>query len=78
MNEVTIRDLRNRGADVLDRVVRGETLTVTRDGRPIAELRPIARTPLRRSVLLRRWRGLPPVDPVAMRTDLDELIDPSA
>jgi antitoxin (DNA-binding transcriptional repressor) of toxin-antitoxin stability system len=39
MDEVTVRDLRNRGGNVLDRVARGETLTVTRDGRPVAELR---------------------------------------
>ena len=32
MNEITVRELRNDGGDVLDRVARGEALTVTRDG----------------------------------------------
>jgi prevent-host-death family protein len=38
--EVTVRELRNDGGRVLDRVERGESLTVTRDGHPVAELRP--------------------------------------
>ena len=43
MAEVTIRDLRNHGGDVVDRVAAGERLIVTRDGRPVAELRPVLR-----------------------------------
>jgi prevent-host-death family protein len=75
MGEVTVRDLRNRGADVLERVGRGETLTVTRDGRPVAELRPLARAGIAAAVLLERWRRLPPVDPSRLRADLDELLE---
>ena len=41
MASVTIRDLRNHGGEVVDRVEAGEQLTVTRDGRPVAELRPV-------------------------------------
>ncbi|MBA3287839.1 MAG: type II toxin-antitoxin system prevent-host-death family antitoxin, partial [Acidimicrobiia bacterium] len=33
MVEVTVRELRNHGGEVLDRVIAGERLTVTRDGR---------------------------------------------
>ncbi|MGH7564573.1 MAG: type II toxin-antitoxin system Phd/YefM family antitoxin, partial [Gemmatimonadota bacterium] len=55
-----MRDLRNHGGRVLERVTRGETLTVTRDGRPVAELRPLPRPPLRAAALLNRWRGLAP------------------
>jgi prevent-host-death family protein len=77
MGEVTVRDLRNHGAEVLDRVSRGETLTVTRDGRPVAELRPIRRRALPTSTLLARWRRLPPVDPAALRRDIDAAIDPT-
>ena len=36
MDTVTIRELRNRGGEVVDRVEAGERLTVTRDGRPVA------------------------------------------
>ena len=36
MESVTVRDLRNRGGEVLDRVERGERVIVTRDGRAVA------------------------------------------
>jgi prevent-host-death family protein len=76
MAEVTIRELRNRGGEVVDRVTAGERLTVTRDGRPVAELRPYRSTPLSAAVLLRRWRRLPSLDADLLRTELDALIDP--
>jgi prevent-host-death family protein len=78
MSEVTIRELRNRGGDVLDRVSRGETLTVTRDGRPVAELRPLSRRPAAAAVLLEVWRRLPVVDPWRLRSDIDAFIDAEA
>ena len=76
MEEVSIRDLRNRGGDVIDRVAAGERMTVTRDGRPVAELRPLGHTtPMR--VLKHRWSRLPPLDPVALRRDVDQVLDPT-
>jgi prevent-host-death family protein len=77
MTEVAVRDLRNHGGEILDRVAGGEVLTVTRDGRPIAELRPLPRRPLQAALLLERWRSLPAVDPVKLRADIDDLLDPS-
>ncbi|MDP8931638.1 MAG: type II toxin-antitoxin system prevent-host-death family antitoxin [Actinomycetota bacterium] len=77
MAEVSIRDLRNHGGDVVDRVQRGEHLTVTRAGRPVAELIPVRRPALKATALLDRWRNLPPVDPQRLRADLDGVIDPS-
>ena len=76
MTDVTIRELRNHGGDVVDRVAAGEHLTVTRDGRPVAELRPYRSTPLSAAVLLRRWRRLPILDAVLLRGDVDSVIDP--
>ena len=76
MAEVTIRELRNHGGDVVDRVEAGERLTVTRDGRPVAELRPYRSTPLSAAVLLRRWRRLPSLDADLLRDDVDAVIDP--
>lgn len=77
MDIVTIRELRNRGRAVIDRVEAGESLIVSRDGRPVAELRPLPRKPLTAETLLARWRHLPDVDPVAFRRDIDRIIDPS-
>ena len=77
MDTVTIRDLRNRGGSVIDRVEAGESLIVSRDGRPVAELRPLPRKPLDAETLLERWRHLPRIDPVAFRRDIDSIIDQS-
>jgi prevent-host-death family protein len=72
---VTVRDLRNHGGEVLDRVEAGERVTVTRNGRPVAELVPLARRPLSNEELVARAVNLPPVDPAAVRADVDRLLD---
>ena len=74
---VSIRDLRNKGGDVVDRAAAGEHLVITRSGRPVAELGPLRRRPLPASALLERWRRLPPVDPDQLRHDIDDLVDPA-
>lgn len=74
---VTIRELRNNGGVVIDRVRAGERLTVTRSGRPVAELCPLPRRGPAAAVLLQRWRRLPPVDPDALKRDIDDVVDPS-
>jgi prevent-host-death family protein len=77
MTEVTIRELRNHGGEVVDRAARGEQITITRGGKPVAELRPLRRQPLAAEALLARWHRLPPVDYPAMRAELDEVLDPA-
>ncbi|MGC1852857.1 MAG: type II toxin-antitoxin system prevent-host-death family antitoxin [Solirubrobacterales bacterium] len=76
MAEVSIRDLRNHGGEVVDRAARGEQITITRSGRAVAELRPL-RPPLSASAILSRWHRLPAVDPAALRSDIDETLDSS-
>ena len=71
MGTVTIRELRNRGGEVVDRVAAGERITVTRDGRPVAELRPVRAGAVKAHELLGRWRRLPYVDPIGARERLD-------
>jgi prevent-host-death family protein len=75
MAEVTVRELRNHGGRVLERVARGEALVVTLDGRPVAELRPLAGRPLDAHSLLRRWRALPRIDREKLRADIDRYLD---
>lgn len=77
MSHVTIRELRNHGAEVVDRVLAGECLTVTRAGRPVAELRPLPRSGIDAATLLERWHNLPVVDPHEFQRDIDEVIDAS-
>ncbi|MBA3719000.1 MAG: type II toxin-antitoxin system prevent-host-death family antitoxin [Nocardioidaceae bacterium] len=75
MAEVSIRDLRNHGGDVVDRVHDGERVVVTRGGQPVAELRPLSRAPLGATALLARWRRLPALDVEALRADVDAVLD---
>jgi len=63
------------GGDVVDRVARGEHVTITRSGQAVAELRPVGRPPVPAEVLLARWRRLPPVNPRQLRHDIDETLD---
>lgn len=76
MASVTIRELRNRGGDVVDRVEAGERVVVTRDGKPVAELRPLAGTALTAMELIERRRNLRAFDPAGLRRDIDRVIDP--
>jgi prevent-host-death family protein len=75
MANVSIRELRNQGGEIVDRAASGERITITRSGRPVAELRPM-RPPLSAQALLGRWKRLPTVDPDALRADVDSLLDP--
>ena len=77
MKKVTVRELRNNGGEVIDRVVSGDTFVVTRDGHEVAELRPLRPRPLDAATLLARWRRLPVVDPVRFRDDIDSALDAS-
>lgn len=49
MSEVASRELRNQTRALLDLVARGERITITVQGRPVAELAPIPDRP--------RWMG---------------------
>jgi antitoxin (DNA-binding transcriptional repressor) of toxin-antitoxin stability system len=75
MADVSIRNLRNEGGDVVDRAARGEQITITRAGKAVAELRALPSAGLAREALLERWRRLPPVDPATFREDIDQLLD---
>lgn len=77
MKAVTVRDLRNNSAAVLARVGQGETLTVTKDGTPVAAVTPLPRLPVNAEQLVERFKRLPPIDAAELRRDVDEILDPS-
>ena len=52
-------------------------MIVTKDGTEVAELHPLARRPVSATELIARRRTLPSFDLDALRSDIDELIDPS-
>jgi antitoxin (DNA-binding transcriptional repressor) of toxin-antitoxin stability system len=77
MASVTIRELRNHGGEVVDRAARGEQITITRSGRPVAELRRLGHEPLTAETLISRRKNAPSVDYEKMREELDAIVDPS-
>lgn len=77
MADVSIRELRNHGGEVVDRVARGEHVTVTRRGKQVAELRPVRSSAVPIAELVRRRTHLPRLDPAELRHDLDFVIDAS-
>lgn len=77
MAEVSIRELRNHGGEVVERAQRGEQLTITRSGKPVAQLSALRRAPVPLDELMQRWSRLPQVDPVRLRRDIDAVIDAS-
>jgi prevent-host-death family protein len=74
---VTITELRRHAGEVIDRVIAGEHITITRHGRPVAELRPLEPTATRAAELVERWSRLPPLDSDRLRRDIDQLLDNS-
>ena len=75
MDEVGISELRNYGGQILDRVAGGESMTITRDGTPIARLSPLPTVALSAQALVDRWRGLPRIDVDALRCDFAKILD---
>jgi prevent-host-death family protein len=72
------RELRNNNAKVIDAVATGETFVVTRNGVPVAELRPIER-PRRKFVAREELAALgaagPHIDLARFKADLERLVD---
>lgn len=62
---------------MMERVEGGESLTVTRAGVPVGELRPLPRPRVTASTLLARWRSVPALELTAFRADIDAVLDPS-
>jgi prevent-host-death family protein len=75
---ITQRELRNESAAVLREVQAGQTLIVTRNGVPVAELRPIQpRRFVPRAVIAEAATRAPRIDAGRFRADLDAMIDQS-
>lgn len=75
---VSQRELRNDAAAVLRDVQGGQTVVVTRNGSPVAELRPLPpRRFVPRAVIADAARSAPRVDAARFRADIDESVDQS-
>lgn len=74
------RDLRNANAALIDAVAAGETFLVTRNGVPVAELRPVTttrRTFVAKADLQAVAAAGPHIDAARFRSDLDLAVDQS-
>lgn len=78
-SEVSIRDLRNHGGEVVERVAHGERVVITRAGKPVAQLTALTEpiNPLTKEQVLEKFRHLPRMDAAALRRDIDEATDQS-
>ena len=75
---ITQRELRNESAVVLREVQAGQTIIVTRNGVPVAELRPIQpRRFVPRAVIAEATARAPRIDAKRFRADLDAVTDQS-
>jgi prevent-host-death family protein len=73
---ITQRELRNQSAAVLREVEAGRTIVVTRNGTPVAELRPIRpRRFVPRATLSDAAARAPRIDAGRFRADLDAVMD---
>jgi prevent-host-death family protein len=74
---ITQRELRNDSAAVLRDVQAGQVITVTRNGMPVAELRPVSHHRfVPRSAIAAAGRRAPRVDLARLRADLDAVVRP--
>jgi prevent-host-death family protein len=75
---ISQRELRNDSAAVLRAVQSGHSFTVTRNGTPVAELRPLPGPRfVPRSVIVHAGRWAPRVELARMRGDLDAIVEPT-
>lgn len=75
MQEVSVRELRNYGGQILDRVEGGESVTVTRDGTPVAVLSPLPAPRVSSAALVEKWKNIPLIDGDRLRNDIGEVLD---
>lgn len=75
MAKATVSYLRDHADRLLDRVEAGESVTITRDGKPVAQLAPLPVRPMSASALVERFSHLPALEPQRFRSDVDQTVD---
>ena len=76
MRTITQRELRNESAAVLRDVQAGQSMIITRNGTPVAELRPVSvRRFVPRAVIVEDAHRAPRIDAARFRADLDALVE---
>ena len=74
--KLTQRELRNDSGEVMRALDRGEDFIVTRNGKPVGELRPYrSREFISRDAFLAAFAGSPHLDYEEFRADIDRYVD---
>lgn len=74
--KLTQRELRNNSGEIMRALDDGEDFIVTRNGRPVGELRPYRRRQsIPRDVFLAAFEGAPHIDYETFRRDIDAYAD---
>lgn len=74
--QISQRELRNDSAQIMRALDEGRTFIVTRNGRPVGELRPLRRDRFApASTVVQVFRHSPPIDAKRWRADLDEVVE---
>ena len=77
--QISQRELRNDSGRIMRALDDGETFVVTRNGRPVGELRPLHRDWFVDAVTVAEvFRHAPPLDWASMRADLERHVDQEA
>lgn len=74
---ISQRELRNESGEILRAVDRGEEFIVTRNGVPVAELRPIRHYLIPTDRLRAALRRVPRIDADEFRRSVDAILDQS-
>jgi prevent-host-death family protein len=78
MRTITQRELRNDSGAILREVQAGQVIIISRNGVPVAELRPLPpRRFVPRAVIADAARRAPRVNADRLRADLDAVVDQS-
>jgi prevent-host-death family protein len=73
---ISQRELRNESGEIMRAVDRGESFVVTRNGKEVAELRPVrARRFVPAAAAVAAFASAPPLDAERFRKDVDALLD---
>ena len=76
MRQVSQRELRNDSGEILRAVAGGETVIITRNGTPMAELRPLRRrTFVPRAEVTLAAAHAPAIDRALFRDEVDGAVD---
>lgn len=77
-DQISQRELRNDSGRIMRALDEGRSFVVTRNGRPVGELRPLRRARLvDAAAVIEAFRSAPPLDRAQLRDDLDAVAQPT-